>query len=286
MSTVVNDPFQSGSPTDPNLDPNAPNPAPKKSGIGCFVWGCLGTLLLAVVVMVGSMFAVYYFLTGQVEKYTDTQPAEIPVVQWDEGRLEELQSRIDAFSEQVRPEDENAEGVAATTDENATEETGPDAGETAAPRELRLTSEEINALISAQGDLQGKVYVEIENGKLRGKVTLPMDQIPGGKGRYLNADAEFDVSMSDGVLEVRITDANVKGEPLPEAFMEGFSQQNLAKDVYDDPETAEMLRKFDSIEVVDDAIVLRLRNPGEKNGTEPTEPQPTETEATSVEEAP
>ncbi len=52
--------------------------------------------------------------------------------------------------------------------------------------------------------------------------------------------------------------------------MEGFSQQNLAKDVYDDVETAELLRKFDKIEVVDDAIILQLREPDPENDSDET----------------
>jgi hypothetical protein len=264
MSTPINDPFHSGSPHDPQV---AVQPA-KKSGWGCFIWGCLGTLTVAIVVMIASVFGVYYFFTGQVEKYTDTQPANVPVVEWDEARLDELQARIDAFTEQVKSGSQE-ESTDADTDGKLATDDGDDAEGTSdepmapaeVPRELRLTSEEINALISSNEDLRGKAFVRIEDGRLYGQVTLPTDQIPGGKGRYFNADAEFEVSMDNGVLVVRLTSASVKGEPIPEAFMEGFSQQNLAKDAYDDVETAELLRKFDKIEVVDDAIVLRLREP-------------------------
>ncbi|WDQ18727.1 hypothetical protein [Rhodopirellula sp. P2] len=264
MSTQLNDPFHSGSPNDPDAAVQPVN----KSGWGCFVWGCLGTLTVAIVVMIASMFGVYYFVTGQVEKYTDTHPADVPVVEWDEARLDELQARIDAFSDQVKSgsqeeaTDEGPDGEVATDDDGDATDT-PDQPMVPAdvPRELRLTSEEINALISSNEELRGKAFVRIEEGRLYGQVTLPTDQIPGGKGRFFNADAEFEVSMNNGVLVVRLTSASVKGEPIPEAFMEGFSQQNLAKDAYDDVETAELLRKFDKIEVVDDAIVLQLREP-------------------------
>ncbi|MFG0264286.1 MAG: hypothetical protein ACF8AM_03930 [Rhodopirellula sp. JB055] len=275
MSTPINDPFHSGSPHDPNADPNVAVQPAKKSGWGCFIWGCLGTLTVAIVVMIASGFGVYYFLTGQVEKYTDTQPADVPVVEWDEERLDELQARIDAFTEQVKSgsqeesTDTDTDGKVATDDADEAEGTSDESLVPAeVPRELRLTSEEINALISSNEDLRGKAFVRIEDGRLYGQVTLPTDQIPGGKGRYFNADAEFEVSMDNGVLVVRLTSASVKGEPIPEAFMEGFSQQNLAKDAYDDVETAELLRKFDKIEVVDDAIVLRLRDPSAEDAAD------------------
>lgn len=249
------DPFQSGSPNDPN---SMHQPA-KKSGWGCVIWGCLGSLTLAIVLLVASVFGAYYFFTGQVEKYTDVQPADVPVVEWEQQRLDELQARIDAFSERVKGDSQDA--GATSKEDDASERTDESSVASEAPRELRLTSEEINALISSNEDLRGKAFVRIEDGRLYGQITLPTDQIPGGKGRYFNADAELEVSMENGVLVVRLTSASVKGEPIPEAFMEGFSQQNLAKDAYNDVETAEILRKFDKIEVVDDAIVLQLREP-------------------------
>ncbi|KLU04412.1 putative signal peptide and transmembrane protein [Rhodopirellula islandica] len=295
MSTHPNDPFHSGSPVHPNADPNAAVQPVNKSGWGCFLWGCLGTLTVAVVVMIASMFGVYYFVTGQVEKYTDTHPADVPVVDWDEARLDELQARIDAFSDQVKsgsPEDSSGadpDGEAATDGGgDAANEVEESAVPADLPRELRLTSEEINALISSNEELRGKAFVRIEDGRLYGQVTLPTDQIPGGKGRFFNADAEFEVSMNNGVLVVRLTSASVKGEPIPEAFMEGFSQQNLAKDAYDDVETAELLRKFDKIEVVDDAIVLQLREPeSETTDSEDSndEESPAETESPKTEAA-
>ena len=63
---------------------------------------------------------------------------------------------------------------------------------------------------------------------------------------------------SVGILVVKLVDATVKGEPLPDAFMEGMKEQNFAKDIYDNPDTARILRRIDSIEVIDDAIHIRL----------------------------
>lgn len=267
MSMHPTDPFQSGSPNDPNV---MAQPV-KKSGWGCVIWGCLGTLTFAIVLMVASVFGAYYFFTGQVEKYTDDRPANVPVVEWEQEQLDELQARIDAFSEQVKSGSQDAETNGdgeIVGDDLETTDPLPVAAD--APRELRLTSDEINALISANDELRGKAYVRIEESRLYGQITLPTDKIPGGKGRYFNADAEFEVSMDNGVLVVRLTSASVKGEPIPESFMEGFSQQNLAKDVYDDVETAELLRKFDKIEVVDDAIILQLREPDPENDSDET----------------
>ena len=103
--------------------------------------------------------------------------------------------------------------------------------------------------------------MEIEDSRIRAKVTIPTDQIPGGAGRHFNADAEVEVSLENGVLLIQIVDAKVKGEPLPEEFSSELSKQNLAKELYEDANTAKMLRRFESIEVVDDTVRMRLKPP-------------------------
>lgn len=265
-------PASFGGPSPPG-DPAAP---PQKSGLGCWFWGCLGTLVFALLAMIGLGFGTYWFLTNQVAKYTDAQPAEIPVVELEEQEFEELQARIEAFTSQVKAEQtqeaksaeaseevnaEKAITAKAETDGDSSEVVAESAAEpTAEPmQELVLTAEEINALIAAEEQLRGRVFVRIEGGRVFGEVSIPTDMVPGGGGRFFNADAEFDVTMQDGILEVRLTNASVKGERIPDAVLEGLSQENLAEDAYQDRENAEILRKFESIEVVDDSIVLKLK---------------------------
>ena len=137
----------------------------------------------------------------------------------------------------------------------------PDPVELDPVQELALTAEEINALIATEEKMRGRVHVSIEDGELTGEISIPTDGFPGGSGRFLNASAAFEVSMDDGILFVRINRAVVKGEPVPESIMEGLRQQNLAKDVYKDEANAEMLRKFESIRVEGDKLILKLRDP-------------------------
>jgi hypothetical protein len=44
---------------------------------------------------------------------------------------------------------------------------------------------------------------------------------------------------------------------LPDEIMAGLRQQNLARDVYQDPRTAEAMRKLESITVQDGRITIR-----------------------------
>lgn len=218
--------------------------------------GCL-------VLMAGLGFGGYWYLSGQVEKFTDTEPEQIPIVEMDEEALQRLQERIDSFSNQVAPDS------AATEAEEPTEVLD-DADEP--PLELVLTANEINALLHSNEALRGRAHVVIADGKIQAKVSIPTDQVPGGKGRYFNADAEIEVSMTGGILVIKLVDAKVKGESLPEAVMASLKEQNFAEEAYDDVDTAEILQCFESIEVIDDAIHLRLRRDDAATAKKPLVP--------------
>ncbi len=249
-------------------------PSGKGSGCGCWVFGCAGVLIGGLMLAAALGFGGYWYLKGQVEKYTDTEPEQIPVVEMEEQELIELQDRIERFSRQISPDDEASErGVEANEAPQADAE-----DEFALPAQLVLTANEINALIHANESLRGVANVAIENGRIQAKVSFPMDQVPGGEGRYFNADAEVEVFMQNGILVVKLVDATVKGESLPDAVMAPLREQNFARQAYDDVQTAEILRRFESIEVVDDAIVLRLRTEDDET--------PAERPPTSAEEAP
>ncbi len=227
------------------------------SNKGC-LWGCLiaGGLIVGVFLCAG--FGLYFFVSGQIEKYSSTTPVELPAVDYTQEEMEALQSRIKTFREKLeagQPPEEN----------------------------LVLTADDINAMINADENLRGKAYVEIEDGKVTGKVSIPLDGVPGGSGRYFNGSASFDVSMENGVLIVTVDQAEVKGEPVPEQFLTPLRQENLAKDLYEDPQNAEFMRRFEDIRIEDDKIILRPKREGEAGDA--ADPAPTDTEATGEQPA-
>lgn len=207
--------------------------SPPKSSRSCCLWGCLGMFLLMVLLVVGGGFGTYWWLQAQLNRYTADAPADLPIVELPEGELTEIQARIDTFKETI------------------------EAGET--PEDLVLTAEELNALITQDDEMRGRVYVTIEDGEITGDVSIPVDFIPGGKGRFFNASATFDVSLENGVLIVTIEDAEVKGEKLPQQFIDGMSKENLAKEAYKDPEVAATLGRIESITIEQDKIILKPR---------------------------
>ncbi len=219
-----------------------------------FPWGCLlGGCLTVVVLFVGGIAAIgltgYWVYKGQITKYTSDTPRELPQVEMTAEEVAEIEQRVEAFQEELEQ------------------------GET--PDQLVLTADDINALISNHDELRGKVFVQIEEGQISAEVSIPTDAIPGGSGRFFNGSVTANVELANGVLIVTVSSAEVNGRAVPEAIMAGLKQENLAKDVYKDPEVARTLSKFESLVVEQDRIILtpkpQTTSTADDNGSDATD---------------
>jgi hypothetical protein len=239
MST--NNPYSPG--------PEGADQVPPKHGRGCCFWGCLlavAMLLLLMVGIGGTAYFGYRWLIAKALEYTDDSPMEMPALALDEEQQQAVQQRWESFQESLKAGQ----------------------GDT-----LELTDEELNALLQTNDKVAGRIHVEIQDDRLRGRVSLPLDAlgIKPLRGRYFNAEASFEVALVGQQLVVHMQEAQVKGEPVPEEFMAQLRRENLAKEFGREPEQAEMLRKFESIEVRDGKIILRSREttPAAAERTEP-----------------
>jgi hypothetical protein len=190
----------------------------------------LGIVLLGVLLVVGGGIGTYYFARTQVKKYTAETPRVLPKVERSTEEIEALSQRVKDFQEAV--EKNGAAG------------------------ELVLTADDINSLISQNDELKGKVFVKIEDGKIKAEVSFPTDGVPLAGGRYFNGSVSGNVSLEDGELQVHVDDAEVNSEKIPESFLAPFREQNLAEEMNKDPKVKEQLEKFGRIEVQNDRIIL------------------------------
>jgi hypothetical protein len=198
---------------------------------GCLLGGCLSVVLLIVIGISASIYAGYRFYKSQLDTYTSSQPVEIQSVEYTDEEVAAVKQRIEDFKSALEK------------------------GE--APEQLVLTADEINAIISSQKELKGKLFVKIEDGEIKGEASFPLPEaIPLGKGRYFNGSMSLKASLENGVLIVTVDDAEVNGKAVPEEFMNGLRKQNLAKDAYNDVKTAEFLRKFESLTIDDNKNIL------------------------------
>ncbi len=233
-----------------NPDPFSPTAEPPKKERGCFFYGCLVAIILAVlaliVVSVGGYFGYRAFL-GLVNEYTSTTPVTLPKVEMSEEDHKALRERIDAFKKAL------------------------DEGADAEP--LVLTGDELNAALAENPEVAGRVYFIIEGDKLKGQVSMPLDALPlpGVKGRYFNGKATFLASLHDGHLVVQLDEAEVNGKPLSEQMMAGLRNENLAKNAVDDPKNAEFLNKLASLQIKDGKITIKAKPKAERGSGETQE---------------
>jgi hypothetical protein len=211
-----------------------PSPAPKRRG--CFFYGCLTAVVL--LLLAGLLvFFVIRFARNKFNSLTDSQPLKMPKVEMTDTEFQILQQRVKAFG-------------------GALEQ-----GKALEP--LTLSERDLNALIALSGntkELADKVHVSLNGNQVKGMVSIPLSGLGWlGKGRYLNGEATFKVSLENGVLIVTAEDIRVKGQPIPESVMSQLRHENLAKDAYKDPKNAEAIRKFESIQVEDSQVTVKAR---------------------------
>lgn len=237
---------------------------PERKGPGCLFWGCLISGILFVVTLILIIALVFFArgkLIGLIEEYTDPEPVELPEIQLAEDQRQEVIARWETF-------------------EQAMDQGRKD--------ELSLDSDEFNLITQhVVSEAEGRVHFTIEGDKLRGQVSLPVEDV-GQKllgttkldGRYFNASGTFDVFLRNGVLVLQIQEAEVKGEPVPDEVMDQVRGQNLAESMTDNPEQRELFSKFERIEVKDGRIIFTSQ------GVEPEEPAAADEADAEAEPAP
>jgi hypothetical protein len=210
------------------------NDQPPKRSRGCFFYGCITGVVLLLMVL-GTLMLGLHYLKKMVNRYTDTRPMELPVVQMSPAEIAQVKQRFEAFQQTVR--------------------------EQHATKPLMLTADDVNALIASGGEqdaLKGKVYVRLEGDQLKGEVSVPLQDVGVSmlKGRYLNGSVTFNLSFRDGMLSLTPQTIQVKGEPLPEVYLREIRKQNLAGALTNDPGTAAMLKGLEEIQVKEGALVI------------------------------
>ena len=206
---------------------------------GCFFYGCVIASVLAVLLILALAvggYLVYRALNRYLEEYTATARRELPKLQITEDERKGVVDRFKEFRQAVK-------------DQTATEP-------------LVLTGEDLNALVQEVPELKDRVYFAIEGDKIKGEVSIPLTLFMDTsltRGRYVNGEAEFKASLSEGVLVVILDSIEVNGKRPPEEAMTNLRQQNLAKDFYKNPENAEMVRRFESLVIRDGKIIITPR---------------------------
>ncbi|WP_406699805.1 hypothetical protein V5E97_13210 [Singulisphaera sp. Ch08] len=216
---------------------------PQKPRHGCFYYGCITAVVLAILMVVGisiSGYLGYQAYLKIVNQFTSPTPTPLPKVEMSKEDRETLSRRIAAFKRAL------------------------DQGEETEP--LVLSGDELNVMLADKPELADRVYFVLEGDKLKGQVSLPLSELslPGLKGRYLNGKAEFGASLQDGQLDIRADSIEVNGQPLSQQFMTRLRKVNLAKDSGNDPDNAKVLSQLESLQIKDGKVTIKAKPVNER----------------------
>jgi hypothetical protein len=205
---------------------------------GCFFYGCVISSVLTVLLIIALAVLAFVgmrWFSGFVDEWTSPTPDELPTAQASDEERAAVRDRVSGFRKALE------EGSAVDP--------------------LVLTGDDLNALIEENPDLKGRLFARVDGDKLKAKISLPLEKLKIGmlRGRYLNGEAELKASLSEGILVVTLEKLEVNGKSPPERFISELRKQNLAKDAYDNPRNAELIRRFESLEIKDNRIILKPR---------------------------
>src|SRR5262245_51255284 len=146
-------------------------PPPQPQGMGCAGKGCLALAIVCGIVFVLLLIPSYRFVSNS------KQPTALPVKDLPSEELAELQQRVDTFKhgEPTMPSFTPTPGAVPNTEESPTP-----TPEAAAPtgRELIVSADQINGLISANPKSRGHAFVSLSGNKAIVQVSIPADKVP------------------------------------------------------------------------------------------------------------
>jgi hypothetical protein len=172
---------------------------PRQKGLGCFARGCLILLVFAIVLAIACCAGVYwgfqrhsaivhgvYWLAKTHSIAAEAAP--VPEFTGSDTQIQSVRERWQDFEQKTR------------------------AGQ---PTEIELTADDINALIAANRDARGKVFVSIDGNQLRLQASVPLGEVLGRPGYYFNGDVSVEFKGAESLDNPQLNRIIVNGEQVP-----------------------------------------------------------------------
>lgn len=221
-------------PHETTVNPTAEPPELPARKRGCLFYGCLGTVIAGVLLIV-CFFLVWYFGTRMVvARFTSATPVVLPATELPADDERAVRDKLSAVYSAF-------ESGEATT--------------------LELTAPELNALLAENTELKNRIHVEFEGKNLRGRVSLPLDGtgFERLRGRWLNGDAVLSLTTGGGEVRMSVVSLAVNGQDLPGFVIEELSRQNLVEQAGEDPRIADYLGRITNAVIEGDRLVVRFK---------------------------
>ena len=196
-------------------DSSKPNwiepPPPKPAASGCFTKGCLVLVVCAGVAFLIFGVASYLVYSG------GSKPTKLPVEEIPRAELADVKQRVDQF--QALPP---APAPAPTA---APAAAVPDVTPTAPPltstpeRQLVLTADEINGLISANRKSRGHAYVSLSGNTAHVQISISSDKVPDFPSGYLNGSFTITTNGPTPISALQVSKIRANGLPVPSGVL-------------------------------------------------------------------
>ena len=211
---------------------------------GCFYYGCITAVVLSLIAIVSIYIGVNYAVKTMreyVENYTESSPIEFEEDKLSYEEFQVIRGKLKNFFSSL-------ESGTLTESE----------------KQIKISVDQINSLIAREKELEefrDKLRIDIQNGKLIGKVSLDLGElgIPGLKGKYINGKGRFKIGIEKGELIVIPEDLKVGGKDLPEALRNGIKNKNIATNTNEKSKNKKLINKLSRIEIEDNMIVIEAK---------------------------
>jgi hypothetical protein len=213
---------------------------PPKKGLGCFGRGCLILVVFAIVLAIACVAGMYwgfqrnsavmhgiYWLTKA--HAIAKAPVAIPEFIVSDQQIQAVHERCQDFEQKAR------------------------GGQ---PAELELTADDINTLIATNEDVRGKVFVSIEENRLRCHTSVPLGEFVRRSGYYFNGDIMVEPKGAESLENPQLGRITVNGEAVPSDLLNWKYRSKRLRDYLADYRNDSGVG---TIEIRDGRLILKSR---------------------------
>jgi hypothetical protein len=214
---------------------------PPRKGLGCFARGCLILVGFAIVLGIACFAGVYWgflrhsaivhgiYWLAKTHSIAEA-PAPVPEFTASDQQVQSIQERCQEFEQKAR------------------------AGQ---PAEIELTADDINSLIATNRDARGKIFVSIEENRMRLQTSVPLGELIGRSGYYFNGDVTIELKGAESLENPQLDRIVVNGEPVPQDLLNWKYHSRRLRDYLADYRNGYDIGR---IEIRDGKLILRSRS--------------------------
>ncbi len=201
---------------------------PPRKGLGCFARGCLILVGFGIVLAIACFAGVYWGF--QRHSAIVHAPATVPEFTASDQQVQLTQERCQEFEQKAR------------------------AGQ---PAQIELTADDINSLIATNQDARGKIFVSIEENRMRLQTSVPLGELIGRSGYYFNGDVTIELKGAESLENPQLNWIVVNGEPVPQDLLNWKYHSRRLRDYLADYRNGYDIGR---IEIRDGKLILRSRS--------------------------